>query len=153
MGVRCTNNLPPPPADLASRRLPLKEVGGTLFRIHHSARRCLYFGKDGSGRFDDPLREYGVLYATFEPEGAFGEVFLRELPMMLVAESDLQARSLSEIVCRAVQIVDLTGQGLRRLPCDNRISTEKPYLTTGRWSRALFDHPQRPDGITDGSAG
>jgi hypothetical protein len=108
---------------------------------------CLYFRKDGTGRFDDPAKQYGVLYAALKPEAAFAEVFLRELSLMLIEESALRERVLSQIICRPVACVDLTGSGLRQLSCDNRIATEKPYITTGRWSRALREHPQQPDGI------
>ena len=44
-----------------------------------------------------------------------GDGFLRQLSLMLVLESDLQERSLSEIVCKPIYCVDLTGSGLRRL--------------------------------------
>jgi hypothetical protein len=147
MAVNRAKGLPAPPKDLAARVLPLKEVRGPVYRIHRSTLVCLHFSKDGSGRFDDPLKNYGVLYASLSPDAAFAEVFLRQLSLMLIQEADLQERSLSEIVCRDIRCVDLTGPGLRRLSCDNRISTEKPYPTTGLWSRALFDHPAQPAGI------
>lgn len=118
-----------------------------MFRIHHSAHACLFFSKNGTGRFDDPLGKYGVLYAALRPEAAFAEVFLRQLSQWLILESDLDARILSEISCRSVDCVDLTASGLRQLSCDNRIATEKPYRTTGLWSRAFFKHPQKPAGI------
>jgi len=118
-----------------------------LFRIHPSTKACLYFGKDGYGRFDDPLKKYGVLYTALKPEAAFAEVFLRLLSLMLILESDLRVRALSQIICKTVACVDLTGPGLRRLSCDNRISTEMPYRGAGHWSRALFEHPQQPQGI------
>ena len=141
------SKLPLPPADLASRSLPLRRIQESLFRIHHFTMKWAYFGKNGDGRFDDPLKRYGVLYAALRPEAAFAEVFLRDLSLMLVLESDLQDRCLSEIICKPINCVDLTGSGLRRLSCDNRVSTERPYLTTGYWSRAIFEHPQRADGI------
>src|SRR6266446_3905842 len=147
MGVSSSSKLPLPPADLASRSLPLRRIQGSLFRVHRSASKWAYFGKCGDGRFDDPLKRYGVLYAALKPEAAFAEVFLRQLSLMLVLESDLQERSLSEITCKSIHCADLTGSGLRRLSCDNRVSAERPYHTTGCWSRAIFEHTQRPDGI------
>jgi hypothetical protein len=107
----------------------------------------LYFSKNGDGRFDDPHGKYGVLYAGLEPEAAFAEVFLRQLSQMLILESDLERRALSEIGCRAVDCVDLTGSGLRRLSCDNRVATETPYRTPRLWSRSIFEHPQQPAGL------
>jgi hypothetical protein len=147
MAASSVSSLPQPPADLASRRLPIKRIDAILFRIHRSAHSSLYFNKDGSGRFDDETGKYGVLYTALNPEAAFAEVFLRELSLILIPESALENRSLCEIVCKRVDCVDLTGAGLRRLGCDNRISTEIPYGTTARWSRGLFEHPQQPGGI------
>ena len=147
MAAKTPRSLPLPPADLASRKLPLVSVRGTLFRIHRSALPCLFFGKDGSSRFDDPTKQYGVLYASLKPEAAFAEVFLRQLSMMLILEADLRDRAIAEIACKNIQCVDMTGAGLRQLSCDNRISTETSYGTTGCWSRALFEHPQQPGGI------
>ena len=147
MAVNPATGLPAPPRDIATRTLPLKELKGSVFRIHRATLECLHFSKDGIGRFDDPLKHYGVLYASLTPDAAFAEVFLRQLSLMLIQEADLQERSLSEIGCRDIKCVDLTGPGLRRLSCDNRISTEKPYHSTGMWSRALFDHPAQPAGI------
>jgi len=58
-----------------------------------------------------------VWYAAVQPEGAFAEVFLRQLSMMLIREFDLQERSISVIRCQRLQCVDLTGAGLRRVSC------------------------------------
>lgn len=147
MAVKSAAGLPLPPADLAGRKLPLTSVKGPLFRIHVAGRNCLHFGRNISGRFDDPLGKFGVLYAAFHPEAAFAEVFLRRLSLMLIRELDLQERCLSEIRCQQLRCVDLTGAGLRRVSCDNRIATELPYHTVTQWSRAFFLHAQRPDGI------
>jgi hypothetical protein len=136
-----------PANGLDQRKLPLKLLKGPLFRIHLTSRACLHFAKKACGRFDDPLGKYGVLYAACQREAAFAEVFLRQLSLMLVRELNLQERSISEIVCKRLHCVDLTGAGLRRVSCDNRLATEKPYHTAGQWSRAIFMHPQRPDGI------
>src|SRR5437899_5803364 len=147
MALRPTDKLPLPPADLAKRPLPLKRVQGAIFRIHRQNQPCVFFGKNVSERFDDPLSKYGVLYAALQPEAAFAEVFLRRLSLMLIRELDLTGRCLSRIDCRALQCVDLTGAGLRKVSCDNRIATEKPYGAVGLWSRACFEHPMKPHGI------
>jgi RES domain-containing protein len=139
--------LPQPPLDLASRKLPLTRFSGRIYRIHQSKYSALFFGKDGSCRFDDPLQKYGVLYGSLKPEAAFAEVFLRRLDQILIEEDAIRERSLGEIRLQSLAFVDLTGAGLRRLSCDNRIATEVPYRTTSLWSRALFEHPQKPAGI------
>jgi hypothetical protein len=147
MAANCPGGLPPPPADLHQRNLPFKWVTGSVFRIHRAGDCCLHFGKGNSGRFDDPLRQFGVLYAALHPEAAFAEVFLRRLSLMLIRELDLKERVLIEITCARLRCVDLTDSGLRQVSCDNRIATEKPYLVVGQWSRGFHTHPQQPDGI------
>jgi hypothetical protein len=122
-------------------------VKGPLYRIHRTVQHWQYFGKNASERFDDPLKRHGVLYVSAQPEAAFAEVFLRTLSLMVVDEVDLRARSLTSLAANSLRCVDLTGSGLRKLSCDNRISTEKPCTTVGLWSRALYIHPQHPDGL------
>lgn len=146
MATKVASHLPPPPADFASRRLPVRRLKA-IYRIHRCDHACLFFSPSGAGRFDDPHGKYGVLYAALRPEAAFAEVFLRQLSQMVLVESDLRRRVLSPISCKSIVCVDLTGRGLRQLSCDNRIATEKPYRTTGLWSRAIFEHPQKPAGI------
>jgi len=140
-------SLPKPPPDLGSRSLPVKGIKGPLFRVHLASYSPLHFGKTGTSRFDDPLRKYGVLYAATTPQAAFAEAFLRELDFMVIEEKAVRERGLSEIGIKTLRCVDLTGHGLRRLSCDNRIADELPCDTPGLWSKALHEHPQRPDGI------
>lgn len=139
--------LPAPPADLASRPLPLVRITGLVYRIHRVRHSAIFFGKAGASRFDDPLKRYGVLYAALNPEGAFAEVFLRQLDQILIEETAFSERLLSPIRVNTVSCVDLTGEGLRRISCDNRIATEAPYCNASLWSRALFEHPRKPAGI------
>jgi hypothetical protein len=146
MVPKTTIKLPRPPADLVAMSLPMRSVSGRIYRIHRSCHECLYFGKEAF-RFDDPLKQYGVLYASLNPEAAFAEVFLRQLNLFIVREQDLLDRSISIIECNLLKCLDLTGVGLRKVSCDNRISTELPYKTTNLWSRAFYDHPHQPDGI------
>lgn len=94
-----------------------------------------------------PRGVFGVLYGPTTAEAAFAEVFLRQLDLMPVSQIDLQVRSISTFGPKPLRCVELTGSGLRKLACDNRISTEKPHHTTNRWSRALYAHPQQPDGL------
>lgn len=106
-----------------------------------------YFGRNRSERFDDPQGVFGVLYGSTTADAAFAEVFLRKLAARSVAQVDLQSRAVSTFKARPLKCVELTASGLRKLSCDNRISTEKPYRTTQLWSRALFLHPEQPDGL------
>jgi hypothetical protein len=47
---------------------------------------------------------------------------------------------------RALSLVDPTGEGLVRIGADARLCTGD-YRVTQRWSRALWEHPQEPDGL------
>jgi hypothetical protein len=147
MAAKPPAKLSSPPADIASRKLPLVRLSGQIYRVHQSKYSALFFGKDGSCRFDDPLKKYGVLYASLKPDAAFAEVFLRRLDQILIEEQSIWERSLATIRLESLTFVDLTGDGLRRISCDNRISTELPYGTSSLWSRALFEHPRKPAGI------
>jgi len=147
MGVNPPAKLPLPPADLPSRELPLTRITGPLYRVHRASLSALFFGKSGSSRFDDPLKQFGVLYAALKPEAALAEALLRQLRQMLILESALAERALSVINLTPVVCVNLTAHGLRRLSCDSRIADEVPYRMPGLWSRAFFEHPQKPAGI------
>ena len=147
MAINRANGLPSPPHDLAKRGLPLQRISGTIYRIHRTVREPFHFGRNKTQRFDDSQGRYGVLYATLQPEGAFAEVFLRPLSSLAIPETYLEERSLCQIRCKALKCVDLSAAGLRKVSCDNRISTEKPYSTARLWSRAFFEHPDAPHGI------
>jgi hypothetical protein len=147
MGANPSGKLPAPSADLASRELPLTRATGPLYRVHRASFSGLFFGKSGHFRFDDPQQQFGVLYAALKPEAPFAEALLRQLKQMLILESALAERALSVINVTPISCVNLTAHGLRRLSCDNRIADELPYRMPGLWSRAFFEHPQKPAGI------
>ena len=147
MGAEAPARLPLPPADLASRQLPLRRIEGRLYRVHQLACHAVFFGKSALFRFDDPKEQYGVLYASLKPEAALAETLLRQLSRMEISETRLLSRGLAVLSVSSIFCVNLTGSGLRRLSCDNRIADELPYSTSQLWSLALFDHPQKPSGI------
>src|SRR2546422_5244899 len=102
MGANPPGKLPSPPADLASRELPLTRVAGPLYRVHQASLSGLFFGRTGHSRFDDPHQQFGVLYAALKPEAAFAEALLRQLNQMLILESALAERALSVINLAAI---------------------------------------------------
>jgi hypothetical protein len=138
---------PDPPDDLSRRGLPLVEVKDPLFRVHRTRRAPLFFGRTGENRFDDVRRRYGVLYAGTSPDCAFIETFGEPVDVRFVTLAQLNARKLSEIqVLRPLRLVNLSGADLRRIGADARLfAADHPVAQ--RWSRALHDHPERPDGI------
>jgi hypothetical protein len=139
---------PEPPADLSARRLPIFEIPAlsTLYRIHKSANDARYFGRSASWRFDDPRSDYGTLYAGLLPRVAFAETLLRG-PGSLVTITELALRSMCRFTAtRAIGLVPLHGRHLVAMGATASV-TSGPYSVARRWSRALYDHPDCPDGI------
>lgn len=102
-------------------------------------------------RFDptQPGR-FGVVYAAPDFEGAFVETLGRD-GAMEVTRSQLAAYAIARVEpARPLRLVDLTGTGLKRLGAEAGIAT-CDYRISCRWSDALYDHPQRPEGLLDRS--
>jgi hypothetical protein len=139
---------PAPPADLATRALPVVRVAGPWFRIHGIDYNPLYFGQSGDNRFDSPPPGmYGVLYVAHEVDGAFIETLGHATGTNVLADAELRERGLARIRTRGpLLLVDLTGPGLAHLGADNRLCTGDIFVAQ-RWSRALHGHPDEPDGI------
>ncbi len=149
---------PGPPSDLAERSLPLIEVTSPLFRIFSLKDDPVYFGKHARGRWDDPQRRYGVLYAAETPVGAFTERLLVRPGMLAaglwipgrnapVSGGDLQSFGIAELrLASPLRCVDLRGPGIAAIGADARLTTG-PHRVSQHWSRPLFEHPDQPDGI------
>ena len=111
----------------------------------------MFFGATQSNRFDDPIGEFGVLYLAAGFEGAFIEGCLVDTGLgttgPLLSQRLLEARCLAEIrFAQTINLVDLTGSGLVAIGADARLSSGD-YRIAQRWSRAMWRHPGRPDGI------
>ena len=120
---------------------------GPWYRVYLADRDPIHFGRAGLNRFDDPSGRYGVLYAAEAFEGAFIETFGRNPGVNVVRESQLARRSLALIEAdRPLRLVDVTGPGLAQIGATNAL-TAGPHAVARRWSRALWSHPSRPDGL------
>jgi hypothetical protein len=111
----------------------------------------VFFGTSRSSRFNDPKGKFGVLYLATEFEGAFVEGCLIDSGLgttgPLLGERFLKSRCLAEIrFSKPLNVVDLTGSGLAAIGADARLSSDD-YQIAQRWSRAIWSHPRRPDGI------
>lgn len=141
--------LVPPPADFATRDLPVEVVpaGATFVRIHRTGLGALHFGASGDNRFDDPLGQYGVCYAARSLEGAFAETCLRAVGAALVPLAHLAGRSATVLTATAeLRLVEMHGPGLSRLGATAAVSSGT-YDGSRPWSRAVHDHPTAVDGI------
>ena len=153
-----------PPDDFDSIELPLvsksvhastrKIAGGPWFRLHATGHGALHFGRTHTYRFDDPKGKFGVLYAGTDEYCAFietfGQVLGPPLPaagLRYVTDGDLERRDLARIrTSSKLRLVDLTGAGLARVGADARLCSGD-YRVAQKWSRAIHEHPSRPDGL------
>ncbi|HZO27164.1 MAG TPA: RES family NAD+ phosphorylase [Chloroflexota bacterium] len=141
------DDAPLPPRDLAHRRLPIVETAGPWLRLHRAHHGPVFFGRTLENRFDDPRQELGVLYAAETLDGAFIETFGRNPGLNTVSARQLSQRSLARLdVTRPLRLVDLTGPGLARLGTTAAMLAGR-HRRAQVWSRALWSHPDRPDGI------
>lgn len=141
---------PLPPADLASRTLPIEMVaaGTALYRIHRSDLGAVYFGKAGHSRFDDPQGDFGVCYLAATLEGAFAETCLRAVGATILSWAFLAERSVTTIAAiHPLRLVSLHGPGLAAIGATSAISGGL-HGPAQAWSRALHDHPHAPDGLS-----
>ena len=138
---------PLPPADLAQRDLPVVRLAGPWLRIHRQIHDPIFFGTTRSNRFDDPRRQYGVLYVAETLDGAFIETFGRSPGVNTVSQRQLSDRALARIqASRPLRLVDLTGPGLAQIGATGSL-TSGSHDVAREWSRALWTHPSRPDGL------
>lgn len=135
------------PEDFDRRVLHVVRRGGPWNRFHDKDYSPLYFGKARKYRFDDPAGEYGVMYVAEDEFGAFAETFLRDPKLTLIAEEELARRRLSVIRATGpMTLVDVMGKGLQHAGVTGDVSTA-PHQEVQPLSRAIYEHPSRPDGI------
>lgn len=144
--------LPPPPANLATRTLPITYLDHPWHRIHACLNGALYFNLRPVARFNAPAGEYGTTYLGSDLACCFVETFGRlDTPSATtartVSQAQLLATCVSEIVAlRPLALVDLTGSGLRRLDADARLFAAD-HGVARLWGRALWAHLVQPDGL------
>lgn len=136
------------------KRLPLSRVraGACFMRIHARTRNALWFGpaagRSAIHRFDDPDGRFRVCYLATTMETCFAETFLRNPPVRILSLEDLAERSIATIeVRRELRLVPIHGPGLVRLGVTAEIASSNDYAVSQLWSRALWQHPDKPDGI------
>src|SRR3990172_6976395 len=144
MAPREIGPLGPPPDDLAGRDLVVVEWSSPLYRDHRTDRNAIFFGRTRENRFDDPLEEFGVLYAVDDVHGAFAETF-GDVPAVSVNSLTVSGYSTLRLE-RPVRLADLRGNGLFRLGADMRLCAGE-HTDAQQWSRAIWSHPAHVDGL------
>ena len=96
----------PPTAEVA--------VGVTLYRVHAASNgACFYGRKDATWRWDDPARDYGVLYLGRTQVGPFAETLLRRPEQRTVIWSEIAKRRFARFAtAQPLRLADLHGAGL-----------------------------------------
>lgn len=154
---------PLPPQGFQEASIPIRELNLAainLYRVHRRSRDPIHYNRRSvSGtvfRFDAPDDEYGVLYASPSFDVCMAETIMRDryqggdarVPR-IIEESDLTERSLATLgfeEARSLRLADLT-QPLWHLGFDARVLTVADYTGPNRWSAAIHENAQLPDGI------
>ena len=151
------DTLPEPPADIASRKLPLvaRPAGTQYVRIHRAVDGAVWFGwnpatkqfRPATNRFDASDRRYGVLYAAVSRDGSFAETIGRK-PGTFRSNDELAALVVTPLaLTREVRLVDLHGgEAVGALGATGVVGVG-PQSLARRWAKALHAHPETPDGI------
>jgi hypothetical protein len=121
-------------------------------RIHAQGRNALWFGSSSGRqpirRFDDPEGRFRVCYFGTTLEVCFAETFLRNPPVRILALDDLAGRSIATVeVRRDLRLVPIHGSSLARLGVTAELASGSDYAGSQLWSRALWEHSDKPDGI------
>ncbi len=74
--------------------------------------------------------------------------FLRNPPVRILALDDLAGRSIATVELRRdLRLVPIHGSSLARLGVTAELASGSDYVGSQLWSRALWEHSDKPDGI------
>lgn len=142
----------PPPADLNDREpliypaLPAE----SWYRSYRIGNSPVFFGKSHANRWDSPDGAFGVFYLGGDEYCAFMESIGRGvLKTRFIPSSQLKGTALAKIrFKKSLRFIDMvTSGGLTRLGTESSLASGSGYKNSQRWSRALREHPSKPDGI------
>jgi len=142
----------PPPADLKDREplIHLASPADFWYRSYRIGNVPVFFGRSKSHRWDSPDGDFGVIYVGGDEYCAFMESIGRgALKTRFVPSTQLKSTGLGKIRFeRTLRLVDMvTSGGLTRLGAESSLTSGSGYKNSQRWSRALREHPSKPDGI------
>lgn len=142
-----------PPPNFTDLKLPIIRSKGPWLRIHKKKYTDpIHFGlaknKTIPDRFDDPKSEFGVLYMGYDEYACFIEVFSDFIEERILPKSELKIRNIVNIKSNlSLRLVKLYGSSLAKIGADSSVTSGKDRELSMAWSRAIFEHPQNPDGI------
>jgi len=150
-----------PPSKFASRPLVTTTIGpGSVWHRLYQSRfpDPLGFGF-GPSRFSDPLTglappgRFGVVYIDSSIKVCFLEAILRERGVGRTSTFPLEWSELETWTCAEIAIeteltlVDLRGDGLVRMGIPTDAARSSTHDLGQTWSRAIWTHDDKPDGI------
>jgi hypothetical protein len=143
--------VPLPPPDLHTRHPKIVSLlaGYEVHRFYTIAYEPVFFDQSTSGRFNAPDGSYGTLYVAERINGAFAETFLRSPGSTLIDNGLLKRKGYVRLkAVSPLTLIDLTGPGLALVGATAEVPhSGLPYDAAQAWSKALFEHPVRADGI------
>jgi hypothetical protein len=145
----------PEPGTFEHLLRPVDVPARSMVRLSRRPLSEPWFGRSASGRFDDPLGQFGVCYAADDTATAFAETILHESALFLggqyvVMAGDLASRwvvTLRRPKRTKLRLADLTGEALKALGLNNDISATDDYARTQAWARAIHDADAGWDGL------
>lgn len=145
-----------PPRNLSARTLQTVTLApAKLFRVSRYNRGEPFLGKRAANRFDDPSvpvgKRFGTCYFGLSLVVAIAETVLHdEMPrngLFSIAVQEFEHRFLVRFGGDELVLADFTGVALKALAGDGSMSTVMPYALPQGWSRAIYRHPQKVDGL------
>jgi RES domain-containing protein len=117
--------------------------------VYRTVYGPLHFDTSKSYRFNAPDGAYGTCYFGITDDASFVETLLRgEPPTRLVTMTELRLRRMAQVrVAGALQLVPVRDQYLNGLGVTADISSSQTYERSQLFARALWAHPDQPDGI------
>lgn len=151
----------PPSTGFQSRPLDLVEIpnGQGWFRLYRSQYPTPLGYGFASSRFSDPATalqppyRFGVVYLGSSVKVSFAETILRDrgdgrLNDFAIEWAQLEEWTCGQLVTSApLNLVDMRGDGLIRMGIPTDVARARSHELSQKWSRALWSHDQRPDGI------
>lgn len=150
----------PPPTDIASRALPLKDatlIAPAWYRIGKTRFSPIFFTQDDGWRFSASTMP-GVLYLGDSPDTCFWEVFWDDLVSRpenerRLDDAKVKERSLWQIeLPAAFRIIDTTDPDTLNSIGAHGGTFSGPYAICQQWAAAFRTHPANPDGLCYESA-
>lgn len=124
------------------------EASRPLWRVHDSSLGTIWYGKKADKRFDDPAREFGVLYLGESPAVAVLETLVRGSDRCVVDQREWDLRSISRVnLAEDLWVLQFEGPGLRRLGIGAERAHAGAYAECQAFSAALQARHPEVDGI------